>query len=115
MNTYTIEKKRAGQDWKFAGDVYAKDFDAAKKKFAQNCWNDLLNGVHGDNFVEWDNEFIEELKKEEPNDERIEQFDVEGIYYNGELFMPKSDVEEGIECFSEDVFSWRLLDETGDE
>ena len=94
MKTYNIYKKRDGQDWKLAGEYFSDSFEDAKKEFAKNCWNDLLNGKHGDNFIELS---IEEDGVEE-----------DGIYYENELFMAKSCLSVGIEFFSEDVYSWEI-------
>ena len=38
--------------------VLDKYLEEAKKEFAQNCWNDLLNGKHGDNFIELSTESL---------------------------------------------------------
>ena len=53
-----------------------------------------MNGKHGDNFVELS---VEEDEVEE-----------DGIYYENELFFAKSNLVEGIDFFSEDVYSWEL-------
>ncbi len=94
MKDFNVYKKRDGQEWKLIGNYFSDSFEAAKKEFAQNCWNDLLNGKHGDNFVE--------LSVEEDNVAE------DGIYYDNELFFPKSNLETGIDFFSEDVYSWEL-------
>jgi hypothetical protein len=94
MKTFNIYKKRDGQDWKLAGEYFSASFEEAKIEFAQNCWNDLLNGKHGDNFVE--------LSVEEDGVEE------DGIYYQNELFFAKSCLTDGIYFFSEDVYSWEL-------
>lgn len=96
MKNFNVYKKRDGQDWKLAGNYFSSSFEDAKKEFAQNCWNDLLNGKHGDNFIE--------LSVEQDG---VEQ---DGIYYQGELFFPKSNIQEGIDFFSEDVYSWEIRD-----
>lgn len=94
MATYNIYKKRDGKDWKLVGNYFSDSFENAKIEFAKNCYNDLLNGKHGDNFVE--------LSVEEDGVE------VDGIYYEGELLFPKSNLIEGIESFSEDVYTWKI-------
>lgn len=94
MKTFNIYKKRDGQNWKLAGEYFSASFEEAKIKFAQNCWNDLLNGKHGDNYVELSSE-----------NDGVEE---DGIYYENELFFAKSYLKEGIEFFSEDVYSWEL-------
>ncbi len=88
-------------------DIIAIDFDTAKKEFAQNCYNDLNNGVHGDDYISEDSYSINELKKDGVD---TDFFSVDGIYLNGQLIMPYSDVIDGIEYFSEDVYTWRLLE-----
>ena len=50
MKNFNVYKKRDGQEWKPIGEYFCSNFEEAKKEFAQNCWNDLLNGKHGDNF-----------------------------------------------------------------
>ena len=96
METYNLYKKRDGQDYKLVGEIYASNFDEAKKEFAKECYNDLLNGVHGDNFIE-----LSEI---------TDNVDQDGIYYFGELFLSNLDLHEGFECFSEDVYTWELRD-----
>ena len=94
MNIYNIYKKRDGQHFKLIGEYYEENFNDAKKQFALNCWNDLLQGVHGDNYIErtTDEQGVEE----------------NGIYYYNELFFPATNLETGIEYFSEDVYTWML-------
>lgn len=97
MKTFNIYKKRDGQSFKKVGEYYGcENFEEAKKQFAKNCWNDLLDGKHGDNFVE---RSVQE-----------DGVEVDGIYYENELFFAKSNLTEGIEFFSEDVYSWEIRD-----
>ena len=94
MKNFNVYKKRDGQDWKQIGQYFCANFEEAKKEFAQNCWNDLLNGKHGDNFIELSTE-----------DDGVE---TDGIYYNEELFFDKANLETGIDFFSEDVYLWEI-------
>lgn len=94
MKNFNVYKKRNGQDWKQIGEYFCSNFEEAKKEFAQNCWNDLLNGKHGDNFVELSTE--------------ADGVEIDGIYYYGELFFDKANLETGIDFFSEDVYSWEI-------
>lgn len=94
MKNFNVYKKRNGQDWKQIGQYFCANFEEAKKEFAQNCWNDLLNGKHGDNFVELSTE--------------ADGVETDGIYYNEELFFDKANLETGIDFFSEDVYSWEI-------
>lgn len=96
LKEFTILKKRAGQDYKAIRSIYCESLKDAKIEFANNCYADLLNGVHGDNFIEL---LVEPDEVEE-----------DGIYYNGELIFPKSDLSEGIDTFSEDVYTWKLVE-----
>lgn len=96
LKEYPIYKKRDGQSWKQVGYIYEETFEQAKKQFANNCWNDLLNGKHGDNFIE-----LSSIEDEVEED---------GIYYEYELFFPKSNLENGIDFFTEDVYQWELRD-----
>ncbi len=98
MKTFNIYKKRDGQDWKLAGEYFLESFEEAKKEFAKNCWNDLLNGKHGDNFT---------LFTESDKDE-FEFVTGGGIYDGTELFFSKTDLEDGIERFREDVYIWEI-------
>ncbi|MBE7649258.1 hypothetical protein [Tenacibaculum finnmarkense] len=86
LQDFNIYKMRAGQGYKLVGSVYTDTFDNAKKEFASNCYNDLLNGKHGDNFIE----------------------EEEGVFCEGELFFDKEDLKEGITSFTEDVYTWEL-------
>lgn len=101
MKTFNIYKKRDGQSWKEVGEYFADSFEEAKKQFAKNCWYDLLEGKHGDNYVHL-----------EPESDGVTE---SGIYYlngrpNEELdcFFPASNLDEGIEFFNEDVYSWEI-------
>ena len=94
MKNFNVYKKRNGQDWKEIGQYFCTNFEEAKKEFAQNCWNDLLNGKHGDNFIELSTE--------------ADGVETDGIYYNEELFFDKANLETGIDFFSEDVYSWEI-------
>ena len=94
MKNFNVYKKRDGQEWKEIGQYFCTNFEEAKKEFAQNCWNDLLNGKHGDNFIELSTE-----------DDGVE---TDGIYYNEELFFDKANLETGIDFFCEDVYSWEI-------
>ena len=94
MKNFNVYKKRNGQDWKQIGQYFCTNFEEAKKEFAQNCWNDLLNGKHGDNFFELSTE--------------ADGVETDGIYYNEELFFDKANLETGIDFFSEDVYSWEI-------
>ena len=94
MKNFNVYKKRNGQDWKQIGQYFCANFEEAKKEFAQNCWNDLLNGKHGDNFIELSTE--------------ADGVETEGIYYNEELFFDKANLETGIDFFSEDVYCWEI-------
>jgi len=94
MKNFNVYKKRNGQDWKQIGQYFCTNFEEAKKEFAQNCWNDLLNGKHGDNFIELSTE--------------ADGVETDGIYYNEELFFDKANLETGIDFFSEDVYCWEI-------
>lgn len=94
MKNFNVYKKRDGQEWKEIGQYFCTNFEEAKKEFAQNCWNDLLNGKHGDNFIELSTE--------------VDGVEKDGIYYNGELFFDKAYLEIGIDFFNEDVYSWEI-------
>ena len=98
MKNFNVYKKRNGQDWKQIGQYFCTNFEEAKKEFAQNCWNDLLNGKHGDNF----NLFTKSDKDE------FDFITEDGIYDGTELFFPKTDLETGIDFFSEDVYCWEI-------
>jgi len=94
MNDYRLLKKRDGQLWKNCGTFYSKNFEEAKKEFAETIFNDLLNGVHGDNYCY--------LTVEEDGVEE------DGIYYNGELEFSNTDLENGVDGYSNDVYRWKL-------
>lgn len=95
MKDFYLYKKRDGQNYKLAGTYYCADFEEAKKEFAANTFNDLLNGVHGDDFIYKD---------------ISEGVDEGGIYYGCELIMSDEELDDGIEYFSEDVYTWILTE-----
>lgn len=111
MKNFNVYKKRDGQDWKQIGQYFCSNFEEAKKEFAKNCWNDLLNGKHGDNF----NLFTKSDKDE------FDFVTEDGIYDGTELFFPKTNLETGIDFFSEDVycleirelFTFKITEEDG--
>lgn len=39
MKTYTIKTKRNGQQWNETGEIYAKNWQEAKRKFTNNARN----------------------------------------------------------------------------
>ena len=95
MKAIKIYKKRDGQNFKEIGEILGcETFEEAKIEFAKRCYNDLLNGKHGDNFIELSE-----------NEDGVEE---DGIYDNGQLFFSKKDLENGIEIFSEDVYTWEI-------
>lgn len=101
LQDFNLYKKRDGQGFELIGTIYTTSFEEAKKELAEKCYNDLLNGTHGDNYIE----------KED------------GIYYYSELEMSKEDLKDGIMIFRNDVYTWELrntfkfigFDEDGDE
>jgi hypothetical protein len=101
MKNFNLYKKRNGQSWKYEGQYFCANFEEAKKEFSRNCWNDLLEGKHGDNYVHL-----------EPASDGVKE---SGIYYlngqpNEELdcFFSIENLDAGIEFFSEDVYSWEI-------
>ena len=96
LKNFTVLKMRSGQGFKDAGFVYTDTFENAKIEFANRCYNDLLNGIHGDNFTELSME--------------ADGVEDDGIYTEGELFMYKSDLLQGIDTFSEDVYTWKIIE-----
>ncbi len=96
MQTYNMYEKKAGQSFKLIGKIRSSSFKEAQKEWAKICYNDLLNGIYGDNYIEL-SKITDNVKED-------------GVYYNGELFMPNSDLHEGIETFREDVYTWEIRD-----
>lgn len=103
MKTFNIYKKRDGQSFKKFGEYFCASFEDAKREFALNCWNDLLEGKHGDNYVHLaaDSDGVKE----------------DGIYYlNGQptneldCFFPVTNLDTGISSFTEDVYTWEIRD-----
>ena len=96
MKTFSIYKKRDGQSFKEVGRIYGcETFEEAKIEFAKRCYDDVLNGKHGDNFIE--------LSAGEED-----YAEVDGIYDNRQLFFAKSELKTGIEMFREDVYTWEI-------
>jgi len=101
MRTFKMHKKRDGQLFQHVGYIYAKNFAEAQIEFAEKCYEDLLIGVHGDDYVE--------LSVEEDG------VSEDGIYYlNGDkyedldCFFPKANLIDGIITFNEDVYTWAI-------
>lgn len=105
METFNIYKKRAGQDFESIGTIYAENYQEAKKKFGMACYRDLDNGKHGDNYVEETDEFINDLKQDGQN---VDWYEGRGIYYNKELFLSYEEAVQGLDTFSEDVYTWTI-------
>lgn len=100
MKTFNIYKKRDGQSFEKIGSYNCVDFDSAKKEFAKNVFEDLLNSKHGDNFIYH--------SKHSALEGGVNYFTEEGIYYNSELFLSDASVSEGFESFNEDVYTWEI-------
>lgn len=97
MEDYRLYKKRDGQGWIQEGEIYATNFNAAKKKFGVIVYNDLMGGIHGDNYTHLTTE------------DGVEE---DGIYYNGELNISMDDINSGIDGYSNDVYMWALMEDS---
>ena len=111
MNYYKVEKKRDGQNWKPFNEIFASSFDEAKKQFAKDMtednWNKSnnivwLNAGHGVKVSGWYDlnsgkaVYDEETESWESTDEC--------------LLVSEEQINEGFDFWSEDVYSWRVLD-----
>lgn len=114
MNTYNIYKKRDGQSFKLWSDIYASNFDEAKKEFAQRMTQDNHNKS---NNIQW-------LTKEEDGVRETGWYDFSGgvpLYnentekYDADeaedfLFETEENINEGFDTWREDVHTWELRD-----
>jgi len=89
MKDYQIQKKRDGQSWEDNGTIYEANFQKAKIEFAKRMTDKFREGT--DNVV-W----------REGNEGT-------GFYLYDDLIVSKSDIEAGIDFFTDDVWSFQLL------
>ena len=111
MNYYKVEKKRDGQNWKPFNEIYASSFAEAKKQFAKDMTE--VNW-HKSNNIQWVKD-TEGVKKTGWYD-----FNAGSPIWNEEtekwenaddlLLVSEEQINEGFDFWSEDVYSWRVLD-----
>lgn len=116
MNTYNIYKKRDGQAFKLVGDIYASNFDEAKKEFALNMTKDNWNKSNDICWLDQENDGVETgwydmnasclVYKEDGtiNEEESEL----------EIFCLEQDINQGFDAWTEDVYTWELRDVEAD-
>ena len=117
MKNYNVYKKRDGQDYKLVGEIYASNFDAAKKKFASNmtdCNHSLSNdiiqlskeedGVDVSGWYDLSGSVLVDMENPHDKDDTITD------YKNSEMELVCSnyDINEGFDYWSEDVYTWEL-------
>lgn len=111
MNYYKVEKKRGGQNWKPFNEIYASSFEEAKKQFAKDMTQDNWNKS---NNIQWvkDTEGVKktgwyDLNIGKPiwNEETEKWENADDL-----LLVSEEQINEGFDFWSEDVYSWRLLD-----
>lgn len=105
MNTYTIYKKRDGQPYGAISTINARDYEHAKKQFAQMMWNSMIAGEHGDDLHYENDESIAEWVAEGHDGSWYTE---PGIYMENQLFASESERDAGIDFFTEDVYSWTI-------
>lgn len=119
MNTYNIYKKRDGQSFELWGDIYASNFDEAKKQFAKNMTNDNWEKSNDIVWLDKEEDGVDEngwfdinasvlVEKQDPTDEDYTITD----YANSEmeLFCSEKSIEDGFDSWNEDVYTWELRD-----
>lgn len=111
MKTFNIYKKRDGQHFVQSGYIYADNFVEAQKSFAQNCANDL----HKESYL-----CSLESKDFDKDGFGAGFYHNEGLVWNEdgdkiiveeseiECFLSQDAIDEGFDCFSEDVYTWEL-------
>ena len=104
MKTITLNKKRAGQDWKEAFDYLTNDLAEAKKQFTEGVRNDLSND---ESFIYIDDNIYENLK---PSHNLLDIIDYKspGYYRIDGTGTEELLDNELIDNFSDDVYSWVL-------
>ena len=119
MSTYSIYKKRDGQSFEFWTDIYASNFDEAKKQFAEMMTNDNWEKSNNTVWLDKEEDGVDEtgwydldgsvvVLKEDPEDDFYKIAD----YANSEmyLFCSEKEIEEGFDYWNEDVYTWELRD-----
>jgi hypothetical protein len=102
MKTFTIKKKRDGQDWEVLGEMLARDWQDAKREFVNRCKND-----HDIRFVDVDN--IDD-------DEREVYADIEKWYFQKGLYLfdetggmyPEFIASGVFDTLRYDVYTWTI-------
>jgi hypothetical protein len=105
MKTYTITKKKAGQQAKALAPLHAKDWKDAKRTFAEIIWSEFLNGEYGDDYIHENDESIEQLREEGQD---VSWYEGPGIYLNKHLIFSMKEKRAGICSFTEDVNQYSL-------
>ena len=114
---YPIYKKRDGKGFKEVGRIYSISFEDAKKEFAQNIANDLQNTCDVVYLTKKDGaseEGFYNLSFGRPiYDEEAEKYDTESL--KDSFLVSQSAIDEGFECWSEDVYTWELREPIEEE
>lgn len=102
MKTFTIKKKRDGQDWEVLGELYAENWQDAKRQFTDRCRDD-----HDIRFIDIDN--IDD-------DEREAYADIENWYFRKGYYLfdetggmlPEYIASSALDTFRYDVNSYTI-------
>jgi len=102
MKTIILNKKRDGQDWKQSYDYLTNDIETAKKDFTEGVKTDLANDesfiyINDEIWKEIKDRYMETISYTTPGYYRHEGTGTDVVYDN-----------ELIECYSDDVYHWRL-------
>lgn len=107
---FPIYKKRDGQKFKEVASIYSTSFEEAKKEFAQNIANDLNNTCDVVFLTQNDGaseEGFYNMSFGRPiYDEQAEKYDTESL--KDSFLVSQSAIDEGLECWSDDVYTWEL-------
>lgn len=111
MSTFKILKKRDGQDWKEVSDIYANDFESAKKQFAHNMTKDnheksnnivFLSADEGAPCDGWYDFNAGTPVFDDTKDKYVAET-LEDV-----LFCSQADIDKGFSQWNEDVYTWKL-------
>jgi hypothetical protein len=112
MKTYNIYKKRDGQSFKEAGDIFASNFKEAKQIFAKQMTDDNHNQSNNVQWLDKDEDGVKETGWYDFNAGSPTKFEDTQKYDPKEaedfLLISEKDISKGFSRWNEDVYTWAI-------
>jgi len=112
MNTYNVTKKRDGQSSKHDYQIFATDFEAAKKQFSSDMTKDNYEKSNDINWLSAEGDGVPVDGFYDLQASTIVGDDESNDYTKSEmhLVVSQEDIDDGFEKWNEDVWTWEILD-----